>query len=505
MYERFTDRARKVMQLANQEAQRFNHEYIGTEHILLGLIQEGSGVGANVLKHLALDLQKLRLEVQKIIQPGPYSVTMGKLPQTPRTKKVVEYSIEEARNLNHNYVGTEHLLLGLLREQEGVAAQVLMNLGLKLEDVREEVLNLLGPSAPEAAIGGKPTREQVPSQTPTLDRLSDDLTEQARQGKLDPVVGRGDELRRLLCILHRRSRNSSIVVGGVGVGKTALVAGLAQLLAENRLPEPLSGWRLVRLDLTRMLAGTRHHGHFEERLREILNEIHRAGRVILVLDDLHLWTRMPRVLCHLALGRDPAVPWIATATPAGYEHLRDCVESLVAFFQPLTLRPLSPEQAGEALRQLRGRYESHHRVTIQNDALQAVLELTADPTAGVRLDRALSVLDEAAADAGLSAGPLPELRELDERIDRVNRQKEEAVAEQDFPLAARLCEQVHRLQRQKEELTRQWHEQTGQVPGVVDRGAVLRIVRQSPPSSVQPDHITPAPTDTDPKPPSDLA
>lgn len=237
MYERFTDRARKVMQLANQEAQRFNHEYIGTEHVLLGLIKEGSGVAANVLKNLDIDLRKIRMEVEKLVQSGPDMVTMGKLPQTPRAKKVIEYSMEEARNLNHNYVGTEHILLGLLREQEGVAAQVLMNLGLKLEDVREEVLNLLGhgmeeggeragmgggrqPAGAGGGGGGEASTKGGKSKTPALDSFGRDLTELAKQGKLDPVIGREKEIERAIQILCRRTKNNPVLLGEAGVGKT---------------------------------------------------------------------------------------------------------------------------------------------------------------------------------------------------------------------------------------------------------------------------------------------
>jgi ATP-dependent Clp protease ATP-binding subunit ClpC len=248
MFERFTDRARKVMALANQEAQRFNHEYIGTEHILLGLVKEGSGVGANVLKNLDVDLRKVRLEVEKLVKAGPEMVTMGRLPQTPRAKKVIEYAIEEARNLNHNYVGTEHLLLGLLREHDGVAAQVLMNLGLKLEQVREEVLNLLGagtqtdddgaskepgpsskePSASSSSAPGEPGAARGKSKTPALDSFGRDLTELAREGTLDPVIGRANEIERLVQILCRRTKNNPVLLGEAGVGKTAIVEGLAQ-------------------------------------------------------------------------------------------------------------------------------------------------------------------------------------------------------------------------------------------------------------------------------------
>ena len=289
MYERFTDRARKVMQLANQEAQRFNHEYIGTEHILLGLVKEGSGVAANVLKNLDIDLRKIRLEVEKIVQSGPDMVTMGKLPQTPRAKKVIEYSIEEARNLNHNYVGTEHLLLGLLREQEGVAAQVLMNLGLKLEDVREEVLNLLGHNMATEESGGGSERQpsKGKSKTPALDSFGRDLTELARQGKLDPVIGRANEIERVIQVLSRRTKNNPVLLGEAGVGKTAIVEGLAQLVIDSNVPDLLRDRRIVVLDLAMMVAGTKYRGQFEERIKAVMNEVRRAKNTILFIDELH--------------------------------------------------------------------------------------------------------------------------------------------------------------------------------------------------------------------------
>ena len=298
MYERFTDRARKVMQLANQEAQRFNHEYIGTEHVLLGLIKEGSGVAANVLKNLDIDLRKIRMEVEKLVQSGPDMVTMGKLPQTPRAKKVIEYSMEEARNLNHNYVGTEHILLGLLREQEGVAAQVLMNLGLKLEDVREEVLNLLGHGMEEGgeragmggrqpagagAGGGEGSPKAGKSKTPALDSFGRDLTELARQGKLDPVIGRENEIERAIQILCRRTKNNPVLLGEAGVGKTAIAEGFAQRVVDGNVPELLADRRIVVLDLAMMVAGTKYRGQFEERIKAVMNEVRRAKNTILFI------------------------------------------------------------------------------------------------------------------------------------------------------------------------------------------------------------------------------
>src|SRR5579862_3386512 len=300
MFERFTDRARKVMALANQEAQRFNHEYIGTEHILLGLVKEGSGVGANVLKNLDVDLRKVRLEVEKLVKSGPDMVTMGKLPQTPRAKKVIEYAIEEARNLNHNYVGTEHLLLGLLREHDGVAAQVLRNLGLKLEEVREEVLNLLGASseggegggeggaagAGQGASGGAAPAQgegraaKGKSKTPALDSFGRDLTELAKENTLDPVIGRETEIERLIQVLCRRTKNNPVLLGEAGVGKTAIVEGLAQRIISADVPDILHDRRIVVLDLAMMVAGTKYRGQFEERIKAVMNEVRRAKNVI---------------------------------------------------------------------------------------------------------------------------------------------------------------------------------------------------------------------------------
>ncbi|HEY8503336.1 MAG TPA: Clp protease N-terminal domain-containing protein, partial [Gemmataceae bacterium] len=388
MFERFTDRARKVMQLANQEAQRFNHEYIGTEHILLGLVKEGSGVAANVLKNLDVDLRRIRLEVEKIVQTGPGSdmVTMGKLPQTPRAKKVVDYSIEEARNLGHNYVGTEHLLLGLLREQEGVAAQVLINLGLKLEDVREEVLNLLGhnmPSDPsESTGGGERSPSRAKSKTPALDSFGRDLTELARQNKLDPVIGRANEIERVIQILSRRTKNNPVLLGEAGVGKTAIVEGLAQLIVDTNVPELLRDRRIVVLDLAMMVAGTKYRGQFEERIKAVMNEVRRAKNTILFIDELHTLVGAGGAegaidasnVLKPALARGE-IQCIGATTLDEYRKYIEKDAALARRFQEIIVNPPSTDETVEILKGLRDRYEAHHRVQITDGALRAAVEM----------------------------------------------------------------------------------------------------------------------------------
>jgi ATP-dependent Clp protease ATP-binding subunit ClpC len=487
MFERFTDRARKVMALANQEAQRFNHEYIGTEHILLGLVKEGSGVGANVLKNLDVDLRKVRLEVEKLVKSGPDMVTMGKLPQTPRAKKVIEYAIEEARNLNHNYVGTEHLLLGLLREHDGVAAQVLMNLGLKLEEVREEVLNLLGagveseePQAQEKQQGTKGK-----SKTPALDSFGRDLTELAKEGQLDPVIGRKNEIERVIQILCRRQKNNPVLLGEAGVGKTAIVEGLAQMIISNSVPEILHDRRLVVLDLAMMVAGTKYRGQFEERIKAVMNEVRRAKNVILFIDELHTLVG--------AGGAEGAIDASNVLKPAlsrgeiqcigatTFDEYRKYIEkdaALARRFQPITVDPPSKEDTIAILKGLRDRYEAHHRVQITDVALEAAVEMSDRYITGRCLpDKAIDVLDEAGARIRLrSMTKPPNLAELEEQIERLSIQKDEAVKNAEYEEAAKLRDQAEALRAKKEEMQRQWREKAKEIDGVVDEEVIAEVI-----------------------------
>ncbi len=497
MYERFTDRARKVMQLANQEAQRFNHEYIGTEHILLGLVKEGSGVAANVLKNLDIDLRKIRLEVEKIVQHGPggEQVVMGRLPHTPRAKKVIDYSVEEARNLNHNYVGTEHLLLGLLREQEGVAAQVLMNLGLKLEDVREEVLNLLGhnmPNESESGGGGggggaseRSSSGRSKSKTPALDSFGRDLTELARQGKLDPVIGRANEIERVIQILSRRQKNNPVLLGEAGVGKTAIVEGLAQLVIDQNVPELLRDRRIVVLDLAMMVAGTKYRGQFEERIKAVMNEVRRAKNTILFIDELHTLVGAGGAegaidasnVLKPALARGE-IQCIGATTLDEYRKYIEKDAALARRFQAIIVNPPSMAETVEILKGLRDRYESHHRVQITDAALKSAVELSERYISGHCLpDKAIDVIDESGARVRLKAMTRPpDLKEIDERIDKLNTEKESAVMEQDFEKAAHLRDQAEKLKKEKDKLTKDWRDKAKEADGIVDEEVIAEVV-----------------------------
>jgi len=491
MFERFTDRARKVMALANQEAQRFNHEYIGTEHILLGLVKEGSGVGANVLKNLDVDIKKLRLEIEKLVKSGPDMVTMGKLPQTPKAKKVIEYAIEEARALNHNYVGTEHILLGLLRETEGIAAQVLMNLSLKLEDVRQEVLNLLGAGVDNAyqslgmKMGPAAAGQKQKSKTPALDSFGRDLTELAAKDELDPVIGRLNEIERLIQILCRRTKNNPVLLGEAGVGKTAIVEGLAQLIIKNEVPEILKNRRLVVLDLAMMVAGTKYRGQFEERIKAVINEVRRARNVVLFVDELHTLVG--------AGGAEGAIDASNVLKPAlsrgevqcigatTYDEYRKYIEKDAALerrFQTIPVDPPSKDETVDILRGLRDRYEQHHKVKFTDEALYQAVELSSRYISGRCLpDKAIDVIDEAGARIRLkNMTPPPDLAEIETKIADLQKEKDAAVKNADYERAAALRDEAQSLLDDKSRVQQKWQEKSDEVAGKVDVEVIAEVV-----------------------------
>jgi len=472
MFDRFTDRAKKVMNLARQEAQRFNHEYLGTEHVLLGLVQEGSGVAANVLRNMQIDLAKIRTEVEKLVKTGQSMVTMGQLPFTPRAKKVLELSMEEAGNLGHNYIGTEHLLLGLIKENEGIAAKVLTNLGVKLEDVREEVLEFLGAEPGEeeeeepgeTPIGGGAGK----SKTPALDAFGRDLTELAREGKLDNVIGRDNEIERVIQILSRRTKNNPVLLGEPGVGKTAIVEGLAQQIVLNEVPDLLRDKRIVVLDLALMVAGTKYRGQFEERIKAVMTEVRRVRDVVLFIDELHTLVGAGGAegaidasnVLKPALSRGE-IQCIGATTLDEYRKHIEKDGALERRFQSVNVEPPTPEQAVAILLGLRDRYEAHHRVTFTNEALSEAVDLSVRYVTNRFLpDKAIDVMDEAGARVRLKnmVAP-PDLKDVNEKIDKLDRAKEEAVHNQEFEKAASLRDQAYQLRKAREEQQKEWRAQ----------------------------------------------
>jgi len=491
MFDRFTDRARKVMQLARSEAMRFNHEYIGTEHILLGLIQEGSGVAANVLKNLGLDLSKIRHEIEKSVQAGPNMVTIGQLPFTPRAKKVLEFAVEEATALGHNYIGTEHLLLGLLRETGGKAAQVLLNLGVRLQEVREEVLELLGADVDNSAAQqnqetqfGQPT-PHTKSKTPALDSFGRDLSLLAKQQKLDPVIGRESEIERVMQILCRRTKNNPVLLGEPGVGKTAIVEGLAQNIMKGEVPELLADKRLVVLDLAMMVAGTKYRGQFEERIKALMNEVRRAKNVILFIDELHTIVGAGGAegaidasnVLKPALSRGE-VQCIGATTLDEYRKYIEKDGALERRFQTIMVDPPTKNETIKILKGLRDRYEAHHRVEITDLALEVAVELADRYITGRFLpDKAIDVVDEAGAKVRLATLTRPpDLKDLDTEIEKLSKEKDESVAAQDFERAARLRDEAEKMRAEREKRLESWKSTRQETGGVVDDEVIAEVV-----------------------------
>ena len=498
MFDRFTERARKVMGFARREAQRFHHEYIGTEHILLGLIQEGQGVAANVLKSMAVDLEKIRREIEKIVKAGPALEPSVQIPFTPRAKKVVELALEEAGNLGHNYIGTEHLLLALLREQEGIAAHVLRALGVRLDEVREEVIEFLG-GAPqeegeeeEAADIGQGVSGEAPvahgkSKTPALDTFGRDLTESARREELDPVIGRSDEIERVVQVLSRRTKNNPVLLGEPGVGKTAIVEGLAQSIVSGVVPEILRGRRIVSLDLAGMVAGTKYRGQFEERIKAVMTEVKRAKNVVLFIDEIHTLVG--------AGGAEGAIDAANVLKPAlsrgelqvigatTLDEYRKYIEkdgALERRFQSVIVEPPVRDDAVAILNGLSSRYEDHHKVDYTEEALEAAVDFSIKYiTSRFLPDKAIDVIDEAGARLRLrTMTPPPDVSDMDEQIRELEQAKEEAVGNQDFEAAAKKRDEAYQLRRKRENLLAEWknEESSDEDRPQVDREIIAETV-----------------------------
>ena len=492
MFDRFTDRAKKVMNLARQEAQRFNHEYLGTEHVLLGLVQEGSGVAANVLKNMGVDLARIRAEIEKLVKSGPSMVTMGQLPFTPRAKKVLELSMEEAHNLGHNYIGTEHLLLGLIKENEGIAAKVLTNLGVKLEDVREEVLEFLGADPTEEDdeletsddIGGEAGGK---SKTPALDSFGRDLTELAKGDKLDAVIGREHEIERVIQILSRRRKNNPVLLGEPGVGKTSIVEGLAQAIIGGAVPEILRDKRMVVLDLAMMVAGTKYRGQFEERIKAVMTEVRRAGDVILFIDELHTLVGAGGAegaidasnVLKPALSRGE-IQCIGATTLDEYRKFIEKDGALERRFQSVNVDPPTPDQTVAILQGLRSRYEEHHNVEYSEAALKMAVDFAVRYINNRFLpDKAIDVIDEAGARVRIKnmVAP-PDIQDLTKEIEELERAKEDAVKNQQFEEAAALRDKAYKLRKKREDIQKNWREEQAEKEstGLVDEDVIAETV-----------------------------
>ena len=466
MFGRFTERAQKVLALSQEEAIRLGHHNIGTEHILLGLIREGDGIAAKALKELGLEVKKIQAEVEKLIGKG--NQPMKSIHYTPRAKKVVELSQDEARKLGHSYVGTEHILLGLIREGEGVAARVLHNLDVSLNKARQQVLQLLGSNESQS---GQQTRGQSTNvNTPTLDSLARDLTASAREGKVDPVIGRDDEIERIIQILSRRTKNNPVLIGEPGVGKTAVVEGLAHQIVNNEVPETLRDKRVMTLDMGTVVAGTKYRGEFEDRLKKVMDEIRNAGNVILFIDELHTLIGAGGAegaidasnILKPSLSRGE-LQCVGATTLDEYRKYIEKDAALERRFQPIQVDEPTIEETAQILRGLRDRYEAHHRVTITDDAIDAAAELSNRYITDRFLpDKAIDLIDEAGSRVRLKSYTIPpNLKELETELEKIRKEKDSAVLSQEFEKAASFRDKEQRLREEVEKTKNEWKEQQG--------------------------------------------
>jgi ATP-dependent Clp protease ATP-binding subunit ClpC len=485
MFERFTDRARRVVVLAQEEARMLNHNYIGTEHILLGLIHEGEGVAAKALESLGISLEAVRSQVEEIIGQGQQAPS-GHIPFTPRAKKVLELSLREALQLGHNYIGTEHILLGLIREGEGVAAQVLVKLGADLNRVRQQVIQLLSgyQGKGDPATSGGPA-EGTPSTSLVLDQFGRNLTQAAREGKLDPVIGREKEIERVMQVLSRRTKNNPVLIGEPGVGKTAVVEGLSQAIVKGEVPETLKDKQLYTLDLGALVAGSRYRGDFEERLKKVLKEIRTRGDIILFIDELHTLVGAGAAegaidaasILKPMLARGELQTIGATTLDEYRKHLEKDA-ALERRFQPIQVAEPTLAHTIEILKGLRDRYEAHHRVSITDSALVAAAQL-ADRYISDRFlpDKAIDLIDEAGSRMRIRRMTAPpDLREFDERIAGVRREKESAIDAQDFEKAASLRDREKQLLADKARREREWKAGDMDIVAEVDEELIAEVL-----------------------------
>src|SRR5438105_6349808 len=479
-FDKFTERARKVLQLAQEEAQRFNHNYIGTEHLLLGLVREGEGVAAKVLANLGVELNKVRSAVEFIIGRGDRMV-MGEIGLTPRAKKVIELAVDEARRLGHHYIGTEHLLLGLVREGEGIAAGVLESLGVSPDKVRAEVTRILSQSMPQgAASGGRSA-----TRTPTVDQLGIDLTAAARANKLDPVIGREKEIERVVQILSRRTKNNPVLIGEPGVGKTAIVEALAQRITRSEVPEMLLNRRLVTLDIGSLVAGTKYRGEFEERLKKVIEELKGAGNCILFIDEMHMLVGAGAAegavdaanILKPPLARGE-LQCIGATTLDEYRKYIERDAALERRFQPVMVEEPTLEQTIDILKGIRERYEQHHKVTITDEAVNAAADLSIRYITDRHLpDKAIDLIDEAASRVRLRhASAPPALREAQKDLERITKEKDSAINAQEYEEAATLREAEATSKESVEALRAEWQSQVSSDQPTVGEEEIAQVV-----------------------------
>ncbi len=487
MFNRFTERARKVIILAKEEARRLHHDYIATEHLLLGILKEGEGVAAAVLHRMDINFEKVRREIEKLVEPGVDVGKSGDIPFTPRAKKALELAGEEARAMGHNYIGTEHLLLGLMREGEGIAAQVLQGFGLNIDKVRAEIMNLLGAGIPGPSTSNQQNAAQQKSKTPALDAFGRDLTQLAKEGKLDPVIGRKKEIERVIQILSRRTKNNPVLLGEAGVGKTAIVEGLAQRIVEGNVPEVLHNKRIIVLDLALMVAGTKYRGQFEERIKAVMDEIKRSENIIIFIDELHTLVGAGAAegaidasnILKPALARGE-IQCIGATTFDEYRKYIEKDAALERRFQTIIVEPPTVEETIEILKGLRAKYEEHHKIKYTDEALVAAAVLSDKYITGRALpDKAIDLIDEAGAKAKLSVMTIPEeIVELEKEVERLKKQKEEYISQQNFEEAARVRDMEKEARKRLEEARKAWEEKKAESIVEVTAEDIAQVVSQ---------------------------